>query len=340
MFDPLAKIDVSTFGKLSELLQFFGVATLCAGILFWVYRRTSAKESDGLEFASTIFMLTISIGLLVSIIKQAPAISFGLFGAMSIVRFRAQIKRTQRMVFVFMAAALGVCCGAGEYMATVVGTLVLSGLSLGVFALSQSKPATARIAPISVVLRTWSIEYIPAVLDGGQRLRVLTIVDETTHEALAALPDTVFSCARVLQELDRLVEARGQPGAVVSDSWPEFGSKEVAAWTKAHTVDWRIASSSALEASTGSLQSFVKFVQNACLDVRGFNNLIEARVILETCRTAYNGQLTAARQWQPELGSVASTANRGNGDHAVSEFKKPAQMPAPSSPARILAAAE
>jgi Domain of unknown function (DUF4956) len=119
--------------KLDSLITFMIVGSLCAGVVAYVYTLISPKKADEAEFAATLFLLTIAIGLLVSIIKQAPAISFGLFGAMSIVRFRAQIKKSRRMVFLFMATVIGVCSGAGEYIATVFGTLVLAGVSYVMF---------------------------------------------------------------------------------------------------------------------------------------------------------------------------------------------------------------
>jgi Domain of unknown function (DUF4956) len=127
--------------KLDSVIKFMIVGSICAGAVSYVYRLISPQKPDEVEFAATLFLLTIAIGLLVSIIKQAPAISFGLFGAMSIVRFRAQIKKSRRMVFLFMATVVGVCSGAGEYLVTVFGTVVMAGVAFYMFGRHEAKTA-------------------------------------------------------------------------------------------------------------------------------------------------------------------------------------------------------
>jgi putative transposase len=50
-----------------------------------------------------------------------------------------------------------------------------------------------------------------------RRFRILNIVDDVTHEFLAALPDTSISSKRVARELSTLVQRRGKPDIIVSD---------------------------------------------------------------------------------------------------------------------------
>jgi uncharacterized membrane protein YhiD involved in acid resistance len=52
------------------------------------------------------------------------ALSLGLVGALSIVRFRAAIKEPEELVFLFLIIAVGLGCGAGQINITVVGTLI------------------------------------------------------------------------------------------------------------------------------------------------------------------------------------------------------------------------
>ena len=315
-------MEAPKLADLGELLQFFGVVIFCAGVLNLVYRWTSPNKTDDSEFASTIFILTIAIGLLVSIIKHAPAISFGLFGAMSIVRFRAQIKRPQRMIFVFMAAAIGVCCGAGEYMTTVLGTLVLSVLSLASFRVSAAKTKTvpdAAAASAAVAKRAWGIDFVPAQLEDGRRIRVLGIVDEGNKEALAVIPDSSFSGARVTAELDRLIAERGKPDTLVSDSWPEFGSRTVLDWKQKQGIDWQCLELSTRPQPEPFVVAFGQLLRDDCLNARGIANLIEARILLEIWRATYNGRVSAAHEWRP-------SASKGE------QSASPAPTPAPDAP--------
>lgn len=301
MFDFGTTLDATTFIKVGDFAQFLAVVSLCAGVLYLVYRRVSPREPDEAEFASTIFVLTVAIGLLVSIIKHAPAISFGLFGAMSIVRFRAQIKRPQRMIFIFMAAAIGVCCGAGEFVTTILGTAALSVLTLISFGLSppvaksKSKalaPATAdsgAAAPLAE--RIWGVDFVPATLQDGKHIRILVVVDETSRRTLAAIPEMYFSGSGLAGEIDRLIAAHGKPTGLVSETWPEFGSRAFLDWKQASAIGWQgIAPNSKPELA---IFAFSERVRDECAG-RRFQTLLQARADLEAWRDDYNARLIPA----------------------------------------------
>jgi hypothetical protein len=317
MLNQLLTVDHAVAVRLWEQVQFFAVVALCAGILSLVYRRTASHEDDNAEFAATIFVLTIAIGLLVSIIKQAPAISFGLFGAMSIVRFRTQIKQPQRMIFVFMSAAIGVCCGAGEFLTTFVGTLVLSGLSWAAFSRTANLPfagtgvgsennTTMEAAPpvglpqgmLAAVSFTqasppasqWSIDFLPVPVDSARRIRVLMVIDETTGEALASVADTSFSSARVADELDSLFAVYGKPTHLTSDSWPEFSGRIIKDWRKSHGMDWEIVDLTDPAQPPGEIVSYGRQLHNELL-VPGPTDLNTIRDLAESFRTLHNANL-------------------------------------------------
>lgn len=308
MFDQLMTLDPVAVTKVADFATFFSVVSVCAGILYLVYRFVAPADADEREFAATVFILTVAIGLLVSIIKHAPAISFGLFGAMSIVRFRSQIKRPQRMIFIFMAAAIGVCCGAGEYMTTILGTIVLSALTLLAFsftpmtgkatskaaekaaarALQAATPPALDAGPVS----RWGVDLLPVALADGRRLRVLAVVDEGSREALAVVAETSISAARVIGELDRLIIERGKPHSIVSESWPQFASSVVVDWKRAQSIDWVWLD------QTAKVQPFIgtfaAALQDKILSVERYAGLMAARTSLENWRLGYNQSLGIA----------------------------------------------
>lgn len=295
MFDSLLPVDAASVLRVEEFIAFIVVVTLCAGALTLVYRYIADNnDRDEREFASTIFILTIAIGLLVSIIKSAPAISFGLFGAMSIVRFRAQIKRPQRMIFIFMAAAIGVCCGAGQYLTTVLGTLVLSALTVASFKLSSSpfsrtRNATATAVEVVSASETkpakaegpaWSIDFLPASLADDRRYRILLVVDESAREVLAAIPETSFSPARVAGELDRLIAERGTPGRILSEAWPQLAAPSLAGWAKAANVSWKWLDDTSSRAP--SLVAYADEIRTRFLAGVSYPSLLQVRAVLES----------------------------------------------------------
>ncbi|MCA3561703.1 MAG: transposase family protein [Aestuariivirga sp.] len=73
----------------------------------------------------------------------------------------------------------------------------------------------------------------------GRRFRVRDVVDDVTHECLAAIPDTSISGHRIARELTALVERRGRPGMIVSGNGTEFSSHAISTWAKNQRVEWR-----------------------------------------------------------------------------------------------------
>ncbi len=73
---------------------------------------------------------------------------------------------------------------------------------------------------------------------GGRRFRVLNVVDDVTRECLAASPDTSISGRRVAREPTALIQPRGRPGMIVSDSGTEFTFTAILTWAEAPQVAW------------------------------------------------------------------------------------------------------
>ena len=65
----------------------------------------------------------ITTTIVITIVKSSLALSLGLVGALSIVRFRAAIKEPEELVYLFLVIAIGLGCGAGQIYITVIGTL-------------------------------------------------------------------------------------------------------------------------------------------------------------------------------------------------------------------------
>lgn len=76
----------------------------------------------------------------------------------------------------------------------------------------------------------WSVDFVSDQLTDDPRFRILTVVDDCTHECLALAADTSLSGTRVARELDRLVMERGRPKMVVSDNGSEFTSNAILTW--------------------------------------------------------------------------------------------------------------
>lgn len=91
-----------------------------------LYRRFGLTVSNRDAFSNVFPLLTISTILIIFVVKSSLALSLGLVGALSIVRFRAAIKEPEEIVFLFFCIALGLALGAESYELAVGGLAVFT----------------------------------------------------------------------------------------------------------------------------------------------------------------------------------------------------------------------
>ena len=114
---------------------------------------------------------------------------------------------------------------------------------------------------------------------GGQRFRVLNVVDDVTRECLAAIPDTSISGHRVARELTALIERRGKPGMIVGDNGTELTSNAILRWGGEHRIEWHyIAPGKPMQ--NGFVESFNGRMRDELLNETVFRNLAHARVVI------------------------------------------------------------
>lgn len=94
-----------------------------------VYVRCGQSLSNRRKFASNFFVVTTCTLVIITLIKSSLALSLGLVGALSIIRFRAAIKEPEELSFLFVAIMLGLGLGASQPLITVVAfVFIVTGL--------------------------------------------------------------------------------------------------------------------------------------------------------------------------------------------------------------------
>ena len=104
------------------LFNFFG-AIIISFLVKAFYTRFSFSLTGKMHLGPIIPILTSVIFLVIIIVKSSLALSLGLVGALSIVRFRTPIKEPEELVYLFLAIAVGLGFGAGYPLITSVITL-------------------------------------------------------------------------------------------------------------------------------------------------------------------------------------------------------------------------
>lgn len=84
------------------------------------YLRFGQTYSDRTNHARILPILAVTTLLVITVVKSSLALSLGLVGALSIVRFRTPIKEPEELVYLFLAIAIGLGLGANQRIATVI----------------------------------------------------------------------------------------------------------------------------------------------------------------------------------------------------------------------------
>lgn len=74
------------------------------------------------KFNASLVILTILTGTVMTVIGNNIALSLGMVGALSIVRFRTAVKDSRDTVYIFWTIVAGICCGVGDYTVAAVGS--------------------------------------------------------------------------------------------------------------------------------------------------------------------------------------------------------------------------
>ncbi len=95
------------------------VSALLAYLLGRIYVACGTSLSNRKSFAGNFILLAMTITLIITVVKSSLALSLGLVGALSIVRFRTAIKEPEELAYLFLTIAIGLGLGAGQLLLTI-----------------------------------------------------------------------------------------------------------------------------------------------------------------------------------------------------------------------------
>lgn len=96
------------------------------GVVIYIsYRYTHTGTSYSKKFNISLVTLTILTTTVMTVIGNNVALSLGMVGALSIVRFRTAIKDSRDTTYIFWTIIVGICCGVGDYVVASVGSLIV-----------------------------------------------------------------------------------------------------------------------------------------------------------------------------------------------------------------------
>ncbi len=116
------------------LCIYLALAALLALYVRFLYRKCSSSPSDSDSISRAFPLLAMVTTGVIAVVKSSLALSLGLVGALSIVRFRAAIKDPEELTYLFLCIAIGLSLGAEQPLLAgamvVVATVVVVGMHL------------------------------------------------------------------------------------------------------------------------------------------------------------------------------------------------------------------
>ncbi len=126
-----SQIDILEFAKVSvnSLVASIILSYILGSCLQFFYKKQANSLSNHESLSSIFPLLTVTVTVVIAVVKSSLALSLGLVGALSIVRFRTPIKEPEELTYIFLCIAIGLANGADQYLAALI-CFILSTLGV------------------------------------------------------------------------------------------------------------------------------------------------------------------------------------------------------------------
>jgi len=188
-----------------EIFNFLFALFTCALLSYLlgkVYVKYGNSLSNRKAFAKNFLVLATTTMFIIMVVKSSLALSLGLVGALSIVRFRSAIKEPEELTYLFLNIAIGLGCGANQILIT-----LMSFVSIVLFVIVSKRFSFKKKEEISSGMTSY-----------------ILIVCENTSSRLSQIID-ILSVNSNTVKLKRTDEANGRLEAsfyIDFDEWKHF----------------------------------------------------------------------------------------------------------------------
>ncbi len=154
------------------------VSLIFAIIMWGAYRISHDQHSYHAEFGITLIILALISTVLMDLIQSNLALSLGMLGSLSIVRFRTNIKDYRDIGFIFWSMAIGIASATQSYMIVFLGSIILFGIMV------TTKEKDGHTKPMLLVVRGThadldSIQGIVNTIEGKNQIKAKNILSDS-----------------------------------------------------------------------------------------------------------------------------------------------------------------
>jgi len=188
--------------ELTTFLVNLILAAICAYILGLVYIHWGSSLTNRRKFATNFMLLTITTTFIIMVVGSSVALSLGLVGALSIVRFRTAVKEPEELAYLFVAIGIGIGLGDNQRLITLLAlAAVIAIIFLQKFFRRLDADVNFHLAIASHNPHKVELEQLMTVLRPHVRKMKLMRYDET---------DDIIEAAFLVEfgRIDHLSEAR------------------------------------------------------------------------------------------------------------------------------------
>jgi len=182
------------------------VTLVIALFVYWVYKQTYTGVMYSMNFNLTILLTSMVTAMVMMVIGTNLALSLGMVGALSIIRFRSAIKDPRDIGFLFWGISVGLSAGTGSYLIAIVGSLIIA-LLLYVF-----KRRTYEAYPYLLVVKGKKIdaEKIRQVVNENTDNFNLRMRNTNSHTGTEIIYEIKFKDGQEEEQEDRMVKTIDQ----------------------------------------------------------------------------------------------------------------------------------
>ena len=121
----IENLTAASYTSLGSTVFKLIMAMVIGSAAYVAYYLTSSKVCYNRSFNFSLVAMSIITTAVMAVISSNLALSLGMVGALSIIRFRTAIKDSRDTMFIFWSIMVGICCGVSQFMIALVATAVL-----------------------------------------------------------------------------------------------------------------------------------------------------------------------------------------------------------------------
>ncbi|MEO1814189.1 MAG: DUF4956 domain-containing protein [Acetobacterium sp.] len=194
-----------------EIVIRITISVVIGFVIFTSYWISHSGTIYSKKFNTSLVSLTVLTATVMTVIGNNIALSLGMVGALSIVRFRTAIKDSRDTVYIFWTIIGGICCGVGNYLVVAIGSIAVFIILLVLGRIKNDN----RVLLIIRASRT------------SERKIQATVFEYYSKKAVQRVQNTTENSVELIYELSRkMVERSNKNEKSIMDVLYEIGSIE------------------------------------------------------------------------------------------------------------------